>query len=349
MEMYRTLKPGGSAVVTCWKKMGFLPVLWEVQERINPQRRVTELPLLDRWMDGTLLERTMRISGFNDVRMERVVEVMWGSSIENLQSCLVENFRAVVGETWGTEETARLREVTGEVLEKERWRFCYDDKGRVGVAMVAWVAICRKPLERRKAVMVDEVTQEGREEEEAKKKMKTMTTVTENTVEEAVAEEKAKMKTSPVQAAQDLSKKAAAEEDAKTKTPPMQATQNATKKEEVEEGEKTKKSSEEATPKVPQRTEQEEEERRRRKKRSPVDGTPKAIKEAAENSAPKAAAETSPYIPRGRSRSQAPLPRSLLEPSAQRTREPSQPRRERSAGAGLRSRVTSPAGIGLAR
>ena len=143
-EIYRTLKPGGVAVVSCWKELGFLPILWEVQRRIGPIEPLLGLPLLDRWMDGVMLEGVMREGGFEDVRMECVHEVLWGKDMQDLEVCLGENFKALTGSQWSETERGKLDEVTRVVLEDEGSRFCARSERQVGVRMVAWVAVCTK-------------------------------------------------------------------------------------------------------------------------------------------------------------------------------------------------------------
>lgn len=146
-EIYRTSKRGGVAAVSCWKELGFLPILWEVQRRIEPMEPLLGLPLLDRWMDGVMLEKIMWEGGFEDVRMECVHEVLWGKDMQDLEVCLLENFKALTGSQWSETERGRLEEVTRAVLEEERSRFCVRSEGRVGVRMVAWTAVGTKAKE----------------------------------------------------------------------------------------------------------------------------------------------------------------------------------------------------------
>ena len=72
-EIFRTLKPGGYAILTVLEDLGFKPVLWEVQRRISPMSPLTGLSLLDPWCDGTLLGNTLRQAGFTSVEMRSVV------------------------------------------------------------------------------------------------------------------------------------------------------------------------------------------------------------------------------------------------------------------------------------
>lgn len=147
-EIYRTLKPGGAvAAVTCWQRIGFLPVFYAVQERVAPAEPLRSFPQIERWMDGEVLSKTMVEAGFGveGLRMESVSVVLWGADgggLGDLIGCLVENFKGTVGDKWSDEEKGRLREVTEAVLREQRGRFCVEGEGgKVGVDMTAWIAV----------------------------------------------------------------------------------------------------------------------------------------------------------------------------------------------------------------
>ena len=48
-EIYRTLKDGGVAVVTCWKELGFMPIYDEVERIVGPSNPFERPPFIDRW------------------------------------------------------------------------------------------------------------------------------------------------------------------------------------------------------------------------------------------------------------------------------------------------------------
>ncbi len=81
-QIYRTLKPGGTATVTLWKMFGFKPILWEVQERVKPANPLTELPLMEPWCDPKKLEKVLTDGGFGSVEFSVVKEGMWGKDHE---------------------------------------------------------------------------------------------------------------------------------------------------------------------------------------------------------------------------------------------------------------------------
>ncbi|KAL8796489.1 MAG: hypothetical protein Q9195_001163 [Heterodermia aff. obscurata] len=143
-EIYRTLKPGGYAILTVWKEFGFKPVLWEVQDRVKPVNPLAELPLMEPWCDGTLLHKTLQEGGFSAIEMKQVTVGMWGSSRNDFVTVLLENFGAMVARNWTNKEKAKLPAVTATVLEEHEDRFCIKSGDRIGVPMTAWVAVCRK-------------------------------------------------------------------------------------------------------------------------------------------------------------------------------------------------------------
>ncbi|MCJ1357345.1 MAG: hypothetical protein MMC33_007341 [Icmadophila ericetorum] len=162
-EMWRTLKASSSststgpmgtgagtgmgmsvAVVSCWKEIGFLPILWAVKRKVQPVEEVLELPLLDRWMDGQLLVSVAREAGFTDLKIETLTEVLWGKERAELEGILVENFRNLVGSTWTDAKKERLASATREVLDESGMSLCILDEDRLGVEMSAWVLVARK-------------------------------------------------------------------------------------------------------------------------------------------------------------------------------------------------------------
>jgi len=142
-EIWRTLKKGGTAVVTAWEFIGFLPVFWQVQKIIQQVKEVTA-PTLMEWTRRGKLEGVMREGGFGEVRVERKEVLMGHKTEEALVVGLVDLFLGLVREEWSGEEKGRIREVTEGVLRSEGERFLVREGARIGVSMVAWIAVARK-------------------------------------------------------------------------------------------------------------------------------------------------------------------------------------------------------------
>ncbi|MCJ1291117.1 hypothetical protein MMC34_002660 [Xylographa carneopallida] len=143
-QIYRTLKPGGTAVVTLWKTFGFKPILWEVQERVKPAAPLTELPLMEPWRDPKMLEKVLKDGGFRSVEFSVVKEGMWGKNKADFVTVLLENFGAMVARNWTNEEKAKLAPVTSQVIDEMQDKFCITNGMKVGCMMEAWAAVCTK-------------------------------------------------------------------------------------------------------------------------------------------------------------------------------------------------------------
>ena len=142
-QIYRTLKPGGTAVVTVWKTFGFKLILWEVQDRVKPANPLTELPLMEPWCDPKKLEKVLTDGGFGIVQFSIINEGMWGKDKADFVTVLLENFGALVARNWTDEEKAKLAPVTTEVVD-EMQKFCVTDGEKMGCIMEAWAAVCIK-------------------------------------------------------------------------------------------------------------------------------------------------------------------------------------------------------------
>lgn len=143
-QIYRTLKPGGTAAVTLWKKFGFKPLLWEIQDQIRPANPLTELPLMEPWCDSALLETTLKEGGFKEVEFHVVKEAFWGKDKEDFKLVMLENLSAMTARNWTDEERGRLPAMISKVIDDQQDQFCVTDGPRVGCMMEAWVALAVK-------------------------------------------------------------------------------------------------------------------------------------------------------------------------------------------------------------
>ena len=68
-EMYRTLKPGGTAVVNCWEKVTWLLPFKIVHEKTRPGKPFMGPPPL--WADGKRIQQIMIDAGFSTIKVEK--------------------------------------------------------------------------------------------------------------------------------------------------------------------------------------------------------------------------------------------------------------------------------------
>ena len=70
-EIYRTLQPGGTAVVNCWEDVTWLPPFALVHQALRPGNPYPAPPII--WKDGQQIQRVMLEAGFlkENMRVER--------------------------------------------------------------------------------------------------------------------------------------------------------------------------------------------------------------------------------------------------------------------------------------
>ena len=79
-EIYRTLQKGGTAVVTCWKVLGLIPLFYECQKIIEPARPVLSLPVLEKWRERETMKNCLKAGGFKEVVFETKATMITGEN-----------------------------------------------------------------------------------------------------------------------------------------------------------------------------------------------------------------------------------------------------------------------------
>ena len=143
-EIYRTLKYGGKAAVTCWKEIPFLSVLHAVQAIIKPGSTPIVFKQLDLWTHKETMETTLRKGGFEKVEMHEKEVMWWNMGIEEAAKGFADNFVNMVGDQWLEGEKDRILDVTEQVLREQGKNLVVESDGMIGFRMVAWIAIATK-------------------------------------------------------------------------------------------------------------------------------------------------------------------------------------------------------------
>jgi ubiquinone/menaquinone biosynthesis C-methylase UbiE len=68
-EIYRTLKPGGTAIVTSWATLGHVTAVQEAQKVFQPGAPLMQFPIPPQWYQASYLEKLLRDAGFSEVRV----------------------------------------------------------------------------------------------------------------------------------------------------------------------------------------------------------------------------------------------------------------------------------------
>lgn len=150
-EIYRTLKPGGTAIVTSWADLGHVRVVQEAQKAYKPDAPLFRFPIPPQWYQSSHLENTLRDAGFQDVQVHE--ETVWYATktVGELSALLFGMFMNFpVG--WSEEENVEFKKyleagIEEKVVKVERG-VAGDVTGRmeelVGLPMVALVSVARK-------------------------------------------------------------------------------------------------------------------------------------------------------------------------------------------------------------
>lgn len=143
-EVWRTLRPGGVAVVTNWEELGYLPILRRLQREIHPEDEPFDVPIGRDWFRPAHTEEVLRSGGFQDVGLQAMT-VHWGAgSVEEVASSLVQMFGPAVFKGWSEEEKEKAVQLLPSILREETVSLKRDGRPCVGVIMKAIVAVCKK-------------------------------------------------------------------------------------------------------------------------------------------------------------------------------------------------------------
>lgn len=150
-EIHRTLQPGGTAIVTSWRKLGYLGPVHAAQKAVRPSEPLFRLPISDAWFAPAHLERVLRDAGFADVALHEKSVWYAAPSVEAFTQGIVGLF-STISAGWSEGEKELFRSTFREVAEgavvgvkrEGHGESAGETRDMVGVEMVAIVAVARK-------------------------------------------------------------------------------------------------------------------------------------------------------------------------------------------------------------
>ena len=143
-EIYRTLKRGGKAVVTCWRKVPFLPILHAVQAIVKPRSTPIVLETLEKWTDREKIATTLREGGFEEAETYEKEIMWWNKGFDEVAKGLADRFVTYVGDQWTEAEKEKILDATMQVLEAQEKDFVVGSEGMIGLQAFAWIAVATK-------------------------------------------------------------------------------------------------------------------------------------------------------------------------------------------------------------
>lgn len=151
-EIYRTLKPGGTAVVTTWAEgLGHVRVVQEAQKSYKADAPLFRFPIPGEWFQASHLEKVMRGGGFQDVEVHE--QKVWYAmkTTDDITEVLFEMFKNFpVG--WTDEENAEFKHFLEAAIEERAIKIERAVPGDVagvteelfGFPLVGLVAVAKK-------------------------------------------------------------------------------------------------------------------------------------------------------------------------------------------------------------
>lgn len=124
-ETYRTLRPGGLAVITCWRRFAPMVIVHATQKKIRPDLPLMPTPSPEFYQEG-VLQKVVEESGFakESITMaDKVLVVGDDESIAGLTTLMSGLMMAKAREGYSEEEEARWVESVGQAVKEEVEQF----------------------------------------------------------------------------------------------------------------------------------------------------------------------------------------------------------------------------------
>ncbi|PKS12457.1 hypothetical protein jhhlp_000663 [Lomentospora prolificans] len=144
-EIYRTLAPGGVAIVTTWAELGYLTrVIHPAQNLIRPCDPTFKIPIPPVWFKPDYVEERMREGGFTKVEMTEKTVHYGAPTVDDLTQLLVTSFQTLYMD-WPEHERNKFIKTVGNLVKKTSSSYTMSDgQEGVGIPMRAIVAVCYK-------------------------------------------------------------------------------------------------------------------------------------------------------------------------------------------------------------
>ena len=144
-EILRTLKSGGTAVVSTWKEMNIFDIAREAQRACGQQEPLFRPPVNEKWFDAGHLDSVLREAGSEDVRVIERVVYFGGKDVGEVCGHLMGLLGQLFQEWDRNEDFSRqLEAVVGHRVVRFNRLVAEGTEELVGIPMVALVAVGSK-------------------------------------------------------------------------------------------------------------------------------------------------------------------------------------------------------------
>lgn len=150
-EIYRTLKPGGTALITTWTDMGHLRVAGKALKVMKPDMPPLRLPIAQTWSQADFVSQTLKDAGFGEVDVHEHTVYYAAKSLKDVCEILSRMPQAF-GLPWDSKNDVEFKKQLEIASENEAVKIQRPVTGGsreqmedlVGYPLVALVAVARK-------------------------------------------------------------------------------------------------------------------------------------------------------------------------------------------------------------
>jgi len=124
-ETYRTLRPGGLAVVTCWRRFAPLFIVHATQKKIRPDLPLMPTPSPEFYEEG-VLQQVVEANGFakdNITMVDKVLIIADNENIAGLTMLMAGPMMSKAREGYTEEEQARWQDSVSQSVKEEVEQF----------------------------------------------------------------------------------------------------------------------------------------------------------------------------------------------------------------------------------
>lgn len=146
-ELYRTLRPGGLAIVTSWSRLGTVEDgILPAQRAVHPQDDPFKLPISAEWFDAEHIEKCMRDDGgFKIVEMSSHRVYYGAPTKKELCELVFDSYKELVLEGWSEEDSQKFAAALEDIVSRAAQEYTMNDGERgFGLPMDGIIAICHK-------------------------------------------------------------------------------------------------------------------------------------------------------------------------------------------------------------
>jgi ubiquinone/menaquinone biosynthesis C-methylase UbiE len=145
-ELYRTLKPGGVAVVTSWSSIGYLEAIQATQEDARPHDEPFKLPVSEEWLKPSHVERVMKENGgFPHVEMLTRKAHFGAATKDELVDIMIAFLKGILWSSLPEDGQEAFKEAVRRHFPSRAVPYTMiDGRPGFGYPLEAIVAVCRK-------------------------------------------------------------------------------------------------------------------------------------------------------------------------------------------------------------